>query len=321
MADNTRKINEILKVTEKLKNEISKAVIGQNDLIDYLICALIAGGHVLLEGVPGTAKTLTAKVLSRALSLQFKRIQCTPDLMPSDLIGVSVYNTAKSRFEFKKGPLFANIVLADEINRSPAKTQAALIEVMEEKQITVDGTTFRLDLPFFIIATQNPVEFEGTYRLPEAELDRFLMKINVGYPSLENEQLMLETYMENRNSEVLEKIKNVIDSGFLISMQNTCGRIHADKNILKYIAEITAGTRNSPDLVLGASPRASVDLMNSSRAFALMNGRDFVIPEDVKYLSKPVLAHRLITSPEREIEGVTAGDIIDKILQLVEVPR
>lgn len=309
------------KQIENLKTEISKAIIGQDQLVDHLICGIISKGHILLEGVPGLAKTLSAKALSKVLDLDFKRVQFTPDLMPSDLIGTSVYVASKSEFQFKKGPLFTNVVLADEINRAPAKTQAALLEVMEEQQITVDGKTYKLKSPFLVIATQNPVEYEGVYRLPEAQLDRFMMKIVLDYPSIEEESLMLETYKDKSNSDVLQKMKPILDEKTIISMSQKSKKIHIEKKVIDYVISIVNSTRLNNNLILGASPRASIDLMNASKAFALINQRDFVIPEDVKYLAPSVLSHRIILSPEKEIEGVNGIDIIKNILSKVEVPR
>lgn len=304
-----------------LKKQLSKIIIGQEEFVELLIVGLLSNGHVLIEGVPGVAKTITAKLFARTLDTEFSRIQFTPDLMPSDVLGTSILNAASSSFEFKKGPIFSNIVLIDEINRAPAKTQAALFEVMEERQITIDGNQFLLPPPFMVLATQNPIEQEGTYALPEAQLDRFLFKINVGYPSLEEEIQILKTHHERKGQAPLLQIDPVLSPEKLTKLKHQIQEIIIEEKLLNYIAEIVLKTRNHPHLFLGASPRASLAVMNASKAFAAIHGRDFVIPEDIKRTLTPVLGHRIILSPEREMEGVTAENVIEMIVQAVEIPR
>lgn len=300
--------------------EIGKYLIGQHEMVDLLLIGVFCGGHVLLEGVPGIAKTLTAKVLAKTLSVDFSRIQFTPDLMPSDIIGTSVFNMKTSEFTFKKGPIFTNIVLIDEINRAPAKTQAALFEVMEERQITYDGTTYKLEFPFLVIATQNPIEQEGTYRLPEAQLDRFLFKVNLHYPTLEEEKEILTRFRSNSHID-FDQIKSIFSREELQKIQDTVESVRLEDALVKYIAEITYETRIHGKLYLGGSPRASLSMMKASKAIAAMRGRDFVIPDDVQYVAFHVLNHRIILSPEAEMEGMDASIIIQEIIQKVEVPR
>jgi MoxR-like ATPase len=304
-----------------IRVEMEKYIVGQEQMLNLLLVALLADGHVLIEGVPGVAKTITARVLSKTVSVEFKRIQFTPDLLPSDIIGTSVYNTQKSIFTFNKGPLFSNFVLADEINRAPAKTQAALFEAMEERQITADGTTYKLNDPFMVLATQNPIDLEGTYRLPEAQVDRFLFKIIVGYPSLEQEtQIITNHHLRNGNINI-DGVEEVINAKELSELRSKIGEIYIDQKLIKYIAQLVDGTRNNPNLFLGASPRASLSILQASKAFAAINGRDFVTPDDIQYVAPHVLIHRVILSPEKEIEGVENMDYIREIIQKVEVPR
>lgn len=313
-----RHINES---AEKIKKEISKYIVGQHQMTDLLLISLIADGHVLIEGVPGVAKTLTAKLLARTIHAEFKRIQFTPDLMPSDIIGTSVFSMKTNEFEFRKGPLFANIVLADEINRSPAKTQAALFEAMEERQITSDGHTYQLGIPFMVLATQNPIEQEGTYRLPEAQLDRFLMKIEVEYPDLEQETEILNLFHSKKNKVDLATVDQVLTTEDINKLRHVATEIHVEPNLIKYIAQLIHETRNNTWLFLGASPRASLALLNTAKACAALRGRDFVSPDDVKYVAPHVLKHRVILTPEKEMEGMTTKDAIAKIIEKVEVPR
>lgn len=319
--ENRVDLSGLTEKTEQVKTEIGKYIVGQQQLIDFLLIALLADGHVLIEGVPGVAKTLTAKLLARSVDADFKRIQFTPDLMPSDIIGTSIFNTKTHDFEFKKGPLFANIVLTDEINRSPAKTQAALFEAMEERQITVDGTTYKLVEPFMVLATQNPIEQEGTYRLPEAQLDRFLFKINVSYPSLEEEGTMLLNFHNNKHKIDLDKINKVLTKNSVIELRNLVSKIIIEEHLLKYIVQIVNATRKNPGLFLGASPRASLAILNASKACACLQNRDFVTPEDIKYVCFPVLRHRIMLTPEKEMEGVQVDAVIQQIIDKVEVPR
>lgn len=306
---------------EKVKAEISKVIVGQESMIDHLLAALLSNGHVLIEGVPGVAKTINAKLLAKTIDVGFSRIQFTPDLMPSDILGTSVFNVKNSEFEFKQGPVFSNFILIDEINRSPAKTQAALFEVMEERQITMDGTRYPMDEPFLVVATQNPIEHEGTYRLPEAQLDRFLFKINVGYPDLAQEISIIKNQHESRNEDKTEVVNRVISAQQLKNYHQLVKEIIVEAQLIEYIAKIIVNTRENQFLYLGASPRASLALLTASKAFAALRGRDFVTPEDIKEASYAVLRHRVIVSPEREMEGLTADEIIRQILEGIEIPR
>jgi MoxR-like ATPase len=306
---------------DAIRKEMAKVIVGQEKMIEMLMVALLADGHVLLEGVPGIAKTLTAKMLSRIISTKFSRIQFTPDLMPSDVTGTSVFNSGNSKFEFNAGPVFSNIVLIDEINRAPAKTQSALFEVMEEKQVTVDGKTYPMDAPFLIFATQNPLEHEGTYRLPEAQLDRFLFKIVVDYPSLSDEFLILKYNDLRKGGKEMDGVVPVIEAQQLVDFQKIIQQVHVEDQLLQYIAEIVNKTRNHPSLYLGASPRASINILKAGKAFAAIQGRDFVIPEDLKAVMVPVLIHRIYLTPEKEMEGISEVQIISEIINSVSVPR
>ncbi len=313
---------EELRITANaIREELGKFIIGQKEFIELLIVALLSDGHVLIEGVPGIAKTVTAKLFAKTLATGFGRLQFTPDLMPSDVLGTSILNMKTSEFEFKKGPIFSNIVLIDEINRAPAKTQAALFEVMEERQITIDGTKYKMEPPFMVLATQNPVEQEGTYSLPEAQLDRFLFKIKVDYPSLEEEISILQTHHDRKGNTAQDIVTAVLDPKKLANFRQQTQEVLIEEKVLNYVAEIVVRTRTHPHLYLGGSPRASLAIMNASKAFAAIAGRDFVIPEDVKRAVTPVLCHRLILSPEREMEGMTTEQVIDMIVQSVEIPR
>lgn len=304
-----------------IKHEIHKVIVGQHKTIDQLIVALLANGHILLEGVPGVAKTLSAKLLAQTISMDFSRIQFTPDLMPSDILGTSIFNMQTSNFEFKAGPIFSNLVLIDEINRAPAKTQAALFEVMEERQITIDGKTYPMSEPFLVIATQNPIEQEGTYRLPEAQLDRFLFKINIDYPTLEEEITILQQEHALLNKKKTEQIMRILSSQEIIEFQHLIKNIIVEEKLIEYIAKIVADTRNNALLYLGASPRASIAILNAAKGFAALNNRDYITPEDIKDAAIPVLNHRVIVSPEREMEGLTSTDIIYQIIESIDIPR
>lgn len=306
---------------DKVKSEIKKIIVGQEKTIELLLTAIFADGHVLIEGVPGIAKTLTAKILAKTISAEFSRIQFTPDLMPSDILGTSIFNMKSSEFEFKKGPVFSNIILIDEINRSPAKTQAALFEVMEEKQITIDGATYKLNEPFIVFATQNPIEHEGTYKLPEAQLDRFLFKIEMSYPEIEEEIKMLLEYNNRKSLNDLSNINPVFTQASLKDYRSIIRSIHIEEKIASYITSIVAQTRKSGDLYLGASPRASIAIMMGAKSLAAIRGRDYVIPDDVKEICFPALRHRMILTAEKEMEGKTIDEIIKQILNRVEVPR
>jgi len=314
-------VSKVQQVAELVRAELHKIIIGQEDLIDQLLAALFTGGHVLVEGVPGIAMTLTAKLLAQSLQVGFSRIQFTPDMMPSDVVGTNVFNMKTSDFTFNAGPVFSNIILIDEINRAPAKTQAALFEVMEEFQVTVDGETYKMDFPFFVIATQNPIEQEGTYKLPEAQLDRFLFKINITYPKLEEEKAILHRFKNDFNLAQKSKVQAVVSAEDIRASRELVERVYIREELLDYIAGLVHNTRNNGDLFLGASPRASLAIMKSAKAFAAMQGRDFVTPDDIRSVSHPVLNHRIILTPEREMEGYNTGRVIDDIVKMVEVPR
>jgi MoxR-like ATPase len=305
----------------QLKDEIAKVIVGQDEMVELLMVAILANGHVLLEGVPGIAKTLTAKVMSRLIRAKFSRIQFTPDLMPSDVTGTSVFNAGTSKFDFNPGPIFSNIVLIDEINRAPAKTQSALFEVMEERQVTIDGKTYPMDQPFLVFATQNPLEHEGTYRLPEAQLDRFLFKINVRYPDLNEEIMIIKRAHERRDLNEVDAIKPVLTSKELTEYQRSVKYVHIEEPLIKYIAEVIHKSRNHASLFLGGSPRASINVLNAGKAMAAVNGRNFVIPEDIRSVMYPVLNHRIYLTPEKELEGITEMQIIADVIASVEIPR
>ncbi len=304
-----------------IRNEIGKVIIGQQKMLDLLMIGLLCDGHILIEGVPGVAKTLTAKLIAKIIDVDFSRIQFTPDLMPSDVVGTSVFNPKEGDFYFKPGPVFSNIILIDEINRAPAKTQAALFEVMEERQVTVDGVTHEMRFPFIILATQNPVEQEGTYRLPEAQLDRFIFKIDVQYPSLQEEIGILNNQHGSTQKELLNQVNTILSVAEIHEFRNIIQSIIVEPRLIEFIAKIVVETRNNPALYLGASPRASLAILRASKANAAIKGRDFVTPEDIVEMAVPVLRHRIILTPEKEMEGVTEDDLIESILKAIEVPR
>lgn len=314
-------VAEVIDFAINLRRELQKVIIGMDETIDMLIVGLLTNGHVLLEGVPGIAKTMLVKLLANALDVEFKRIQFTPDLMPSDVVGTTVYNMQSSNFYFRKGPVFSNIILADEINRSPAKTQAALFEVMEERQITVDGETHAMGYPLYVIATQNPIEQEGTYRLPEAQLDRFLFRLKMGYPSIEEENQILARFKSDFFNKLEHSVNKVFSAEKLLNCCSIVEQVFIKDELLNYIAQIVHNTRSHSSLFLGASPRASIAIMRTSKALAAIRGRDFVTPDDIQKVAYPVLNHRIILTPEREIEGVDAADVITDIIQKIEVPR
>lgn len=314
-------LEDLRNAVEAIKAELSKVIVGQHDFIELLIVSLLVDGHVLIEGVPGIAKTITAKLFAKTLKTEFSRIQFTPDLMPSDILGTSVFNAKSTEFEFKRGPIFSNIILIDEINRAPAKTQAAMFETMEERQVTMDGVTYPMDTPFMVLATQNPIEQEGTYALPEAQLDRFLFKIKVAYPTPEEEIKIIQTHHERKGSEPQELIKAILTPKKLNDFKAKIQEVIVEEKIIKYIADIITKTRNHPHLYLGGSPRASIATLNASKAMAAMKGRDFVIPEDVKRALTPVLNHRIILTPEREMEGLSTESVVNMIIESVEIPR
>ncbi|HEY0272481.1 MAG TPA: MoxR family ATPase, partial [Chitinophaga sp.] len=305
-----------------IRAEIGKVIVGQHGMIDLLITGLLSEGHILIEGVPGVAKTLAAKLLAQCVDAQFARIQFTPDLMPADVLGTAVFNPNSREFEYKKGPVFANIVLTDEINRAPAKTQAALFEVMEEQQITNDGITYRLDPPFMVIATQNPIEQEGTYRLPEAQLDRFLFKIIVHYPSTAEEVIILQSaHQERRKGGSALHAAKIVSGAQIHAFQEQIRNVVIEDKLLHYISDIIQATRLNASLFMGASPRASLAVMNCAKTVAAMANRDFVTPDDIRYIAPHILRHRIMLTPEREMEGISPDEVIQDILKNVEVPR
>ena len=311
----------LLTKSEQLKSEIGTVMVGQTEVMDWMLIGLLTRGHILLEGVPGIAKTTLAKLFSAAIGADFSRIQFTPDLMPSDIIGTSIFNQKTTNFEFRKGPLFSNLVLTDEINRAPAKTQAALFEVMQERQITVDGITYKLDEPFMVLATQNPIDQEGTYRLPEAQLDRFLFRIVLKYPTEAEEIEILHRFRTNFNAEEDAKMKCIFSNKDISRAFGLVEQVHIDDSLLQYIAKMVHQTRNHGSIMLGASPRASLAIMKASKALAAISGRSYVIPDDIKTTAMPVLNHRIILSPEKEMDGVEPVQIINEIIQQIEVPR
>jgi len=314
-------LSQLNAAVEQIKAALGKVIVGQKDTIDLLIAGLLADGHLLLEGVPGVAKTLSAKLIARCISATFSRIQFTPDLMPSDVLGTAVFSPKTAEFQFRQGPIFGNIILVDEINRAPAKTQSALFEAMEERQITVDGHTYHLEEPFMVLATQNPIEQEGTYRLPEAQLDRFLFKIDVKYPTLEEEIQILSNQHQQRSEDQLKEIETVLSVEQIKALRATIKALFVEPKLLAYAAQIVYETRNNKSLYLGASPRASLAIINGAKAIAAMAGRDFVTPDDIIKVATPVLVHRIMLSPEKEMEGLTPSDIITQIIKKIEVPR
>jgi MoxR-like ATPase len=319
--ENRIDLSELQTCVYNIKNQLQKVIVGQKEMLNLLLVSLLADGHVLIEGVPGVAKTITAKLLSKAINVPFSRIQFTPDLMPSDILGTSVFNVKTSEFEFKKGPIFSSMILIDEINRAPAKTQAALFEVMEEKQVTMDGKTYKMKEPFIVLATQNPIEQEGTYRLPEAQLDRFLFKVIVEYPTADEELEIIIREQALLNTTKSSKIETIIEGSKIVAFRSLVKQIKIEENLLKYIADIVVNTRSNSYLYLGASPRASIAILAASKAFSAIEGRDFVTPEDIKRATIPVLQHRVIVTPEREMEGLTSKQIIEQIIESVEIPR
>lgn len=304
-----------------IRNEIGKVIVGQNKMIDLLLIGLLSDGHILIEGVPGVAKTLTAKLLAKIIDTGFSRIQFTPDLMPGDVLGTSVFNPGEGKFDFKRGPIFSNIILIDEINRAPAKTQSALFEVMEEKQITIDGHTYPMDFPFMVLATQNPIEQEGTYRLPEAQLDRFLFKIIVDYPTVDDEVNILMNQQSVTPNTLLNNVQKIFTTHQILEYRNIINEVIIEPQLIRFIAEIVNATRNNPSLFLGASPRASLAILKASKASAAIKGRDFVTPEDIIEMALPVMRHRIILTPEKEMEGISADELVLNIINNIEVPR
>jgi MoxR-like ATPase len=314
-------LEELTKAMSDLQTGIKKIIVGQDDMVRLIMVAVLANGHVLIEGVPGVAKTLTAKLVAKCLKTGFSRIQFTPDLMPSDVLGTNIFNPGTGRFEFKRGPVFSNIVLIDEINRAPAKTQAALFEVMQEQQVTMDGITHVMNKPFMVIATQNPIEQEGTYRLPEAQLDRFLFKIIVPYPNEAEEINILQRFHQLTEDNVLDIVEPVISDEQVIHLRQLIKNIVVEEKLIQFIAKISIATRSDKSIYLGASPRATIAILHAAKAWAALSGRDFVIPDDVIYVAKPVLRHRIILTPEKEMEGISEDEIIEKVIHSIEVPR
>lgn len=306
---------------QQIRELLATVVVGQQQLVDLLIAGILADGHILIEGVPGVAKTLSAKLLAQSIDARFSRIQFTPDLMPSDVLGTSVFNPKENEFSFRPGPIFGHIILVDEINRSPAKTQAALFEVMEERQVTLDGHTYPMEEPFVVLATQNPIEQEGTYRLPEAQLDRFLFKIEVGYPSLEEETQILANHHTQKLDEKISTIKPILSTADIRAYRKTVKALHIEEKLLEFIARIVHETRTHKSIYLGASPRASLAIANSAKAIAVMDERDFITPDDVIRVAPAVLRHRLILTPEREMEGVTTDDVVAQLIKEIPIPR
>lgn len=314
-------LSQLNNAVDAIRETVGKVIKGQHQMVDLIIAGLLSDGHILIEGVPGVAKTLTAKIIARIIDADFSRLQFTPDLMPSDVLGTSVFNPKDIRFDFKKGPIFSNIVLIDEINRSPAKTQAALFEVMEERQVTVDGITYPMAPPFIVLATQNPIDQEGTYRLPEAQLDRFIFKIEVGYPTVEQEIAILNEQHNKSQQTMLRDIPKIMTTQQVAQYRETVLQLVVEPRLLEFVARLVNETRNNPSLYLGASPRASLAIVKAAKAFAAIRGRDFVTPEDIIEVVPHVLRHRIILTPEKEMEGMTPDDLIQKIIKAVEIPR
>ncbi len=314
-------LTNLSKAVIDIRSEISRVIVGQYKMVDLLMIGLLCDVHLLIEGVPGVAKTLTAKLMAKIIDVGFSRIQFTPDLMPSDVLGTSVFNPKAAEFQFKQGPIFSNIILIDEINRAPAKTQSALFEVMEERQVTIDGVTHKMDFPFIVLATQNPIEQEGTYRLPEAQLDRFLFKIDVKYPSLQEEISILTNQHAQTQTELLDDVNKILSAQQIAQYRQTIHSIIIEPKLVEFIAKIVNETRNNPSLYLGASPRASLAILRAAKANAAIKGRDFVIPEDIVEMAGPVMRHRIILTPEKEMEGITADELIENIIKNIEVPR
>lgn len=314
-------VTELNEKLRQVRAEIAKVIVGQEQVVDLLLIGLLCDGHLLLEGVPGVAKTLASKLMARIIDVNFSRLQFTPDLMPGDVIGTSVFNPKEGNFYFKPGPIFSNIVLIDEINRAPAKTQSALFEVMEERQVTVDGQTHAMQYPFLVLATQNPIEQEGTYRLPEAQLDRFLFKIEIGYPTIKEEVMILTQQQGKTQNQLLQSAERVLNATTIAKYRETVNEIKTEDKLIEYIASIIHETRNNSSLYLGASTRASLALFKASKAAAALKGRSFVIPEDIQEMAPHVLRHRIMLTPEKEMEGITPDDLVENIIKATEVPR
>lgn len=314
LSDLQAKINAV-------RQEVKKVIVGQDKVINMLLLAILAGGHSLIEGLPGVAKTLTAKLIAKSIRSNFRRLQFTPDLMPSDVTGSTILDIKSNEFEFRPGPIFGNVILIDEINRAPAKTQSSLFECMSEKQVTVDGKTYPMANPFIVFATQNPIEHEGTYRLPEAQLDRFLFKIDVHYPDFDQELQILKEHHDQKAKNKEDLVQKVVSIDEIIHFQHLVKLVYVHEDVLKYIAQIISQTRTNPYLSLGASPRASIAILEAAKASAALQGQDFVTPEDVKYVAEAILSHRIQLTPEKEMEGFTPAYIVQQIIESVEIPR
>jgi len=306
-----------LKLIDNIRQNLGRSILGKPEAVERLLIALLSGGHVLLEDVPGTGKTQLVKALARAIGGVFRRIQCNPDLLPTDITGVSIYHPKEETFVFRPGPIMANILLADEINRATTKTQSALLEAMEERHVTVDGVSHPLPVPFILFATQNPVEFEGTYLLPEAQLDRFMMKLSIGYPDDETERLMV---LGSHSDQAWLRVEQVAEIEDIVRLQERVRTVHTDDAIGEYLVRIIHGTRTHPGVQIGASPRASISLMTAARANALLDGRDYVIPDDIKHLAVPVLAHRMLLNTEARMNGLTAEEVVREVVERTAVP-
>ena len=315
-------MEEVARLASHARTELSKVIVGQDDLITQMLLVMLCRGHALIEGVPGLAKTLAVKALARILQLDFQRVQCTPDLMPADVIGSNIFNFSTSSFTLHRGPMFTDLLLVDEINRTPPRTQSALLESMEERQVTLDGSRHELSNFFTVFATQNPIEFEGTYPLPEAQLDRFLLKIRVAYPEAQQEIEILERYQGGFDARELERMQlSALESRALTAARDAVGNVKVEPGLFQYITAITRRTRDWPALSLGASPRAALNLLFASKAMAAMDGREYIIPDDVKEVAPAVLRHRLVLKPEADLEGITAEQVIGEVLKGVEVPK
>jgi len=318
VASKVKKVEDVTELGNRVIEEVAKAIVGKNKLIEMVMAAALSNGHVLLEDYPGLGKTLLAKSFATALGLDFKRIQFTPDLLPSDITGGYIFNRSKNTFELRKGPIFANIILADEINRASPKTQSALLEAMQEGQVTLEGETMKLPTPFLVIATQNPIEYEGTFPLPEAQLDRFIVKLAVGYPSLEEEREILRRRRQRQQDEI--ELQRVTDAKELIAMRDAVETVHVDGDIEKYMINLVKRTRSDSQVAVGASPRGSLALLKLTRAWAALNGRDYVLPDDVKVFAEPALVHRLILKPDLWLKKNAASEVIESIVNSVTVP-
>ena len=315
-------MNKATELAAHVRTELGKAIVGQRESLDQLLLVMLVGGHALVEGVPGLAKTLAVKALAQIFQLKFQRVQCTPDLMPADILGANVFNLSTSSFALHRGPIFTDLLLVDEINRTPPRTQSALLEAMEEKQVTIDGTRYELSKSFAVFATQNPVEFEGTYPLPEAQLDRFLVKIRIGYPDAEQEALVLQNYQDGFDPRELQRLNfSTVPLEVLLAARQETAAVRVEPALFRYMVTLVGRTRNSAAVSLGASPRAAISLMLFAKAIAATEGRDYLIPDDIKVAAPPILRHRLVLKPEADLEGMTADQVVREIVRSVDVPK